>query len=91
MVTDPNTLELQQLRLMREIHLSIQELESQLQGVSKRYRTGIRLLRKELHNLEFKEPEDFLPGLEETFGISDVISKLIANPVLSNVPSDDQV
>jgi hypothetical protein len=83
--------ELKQLRLMREIHLGIQDLECQLSNVSKRYRTGIRLLKKEISNQESHLDIGLLPGMEDTLGVSPEIAKLIFNPVLSNIPSDSKV
>jgi hypothetical protein len=83
--------ELKQLRLMREIHLGIQDLECQLSNVAKRYRTGIRLLKKEISNQESHLDMGLLPGMEDTLGVPPEIAKLIVNPVLSNIPSDNKV
>ena len=81
-----DTYELQALRAIREINLSIRELENQAASTSKRYKRGVKLLQSETTAIEASLDEGgAIEGMEPWNIQGEKLSLLIANPVLENI------
>jgi len=84
-----DTYELQALRAIREINLSIRELENQAAATSKRYKRGVKLLQSETTAIEASLDEGgAIEGMEPWNIQGEKLSLLIANPVLENIEDD---
>jgi len=84
-----DTYELQALRAIREINLSIRELENQAASTSKRYKRGVKLLQSETTAIEASLDEGgAIEGMEPWNIQGEKLSLLIANPVLENIEDD---
>ena len=81
--------ELQALRAIREINLSIRELENQSAATSKRYKRGVKLLQSETTAIEASLDEGgSIEGMEPWNIQGEKLSLLIANPILENIEDD---
>lgn len=87
-----NPQELKALRDLREINLSIKELEQQQTIVSKNFKRGIRLLQKEASTTESQlDDGGVMEGCESWTVRHEVLQKLISNPCIENIPQDNNV
>jgi len=87
------TFELTALRDIREITISIRELEIQASAVSRRYKRGIKMLNSELLSIEqtLDEGGEGFNNMNPWDIRSKELKQLIAQPGLVNIPEDNLV
>lgn len=87
------TFELTALRDIREITISIRELEIQASAVSRRYKRGIKMLNSELLSIEqtLDEGGEGFDNMNPWDIRSEELKRLISVPGLVNIPEDNLV
>jgi hypothetical protein len=86
-------LELKALRDIREITISIRELEAQASVVSKRYKKGIKMLETEILSIEqtLDEGAEGFDNMKPWDIRTEDLKRLISDPGLVNIPEDNLV